>query len=54
LIPGQGVTVATSDGGIGRQLSLQLEVEAYASDGATRVTAAQDFEGIASVQLHAE
>ncbi len=54
LIPGQGLTVATSDGGIGRQLSLQLEVEAYASDGATRVTAAQDFVGTASVQLHAE
>ena len=54
LMPGQGVSVAASDGGIGRQLSLQLEVEAYLSDSAAHVTAAQTFEGNTSVELHAE
>jgi hypothetical protein len=54
LMPGQGVTVATSDGGIGRQLSLQLEVEAYLSDSTAHVTAAQTFEGSTSIELHAE
>jgi hypothetical protein len=54
LMPGQGVTVAASDGGVGRQLSLQLEVEAYLSDSAAHVTAAQTFEGNTSIELHAE
>ena len=54
LMPGQGVSVAASDGGVGRQLSLQLEVEAYLSDSAAHVTAAQTFEGNTSVELHAE
>lgn len=54
LIPGRGVTVAASNGGVGRQLSLQLEVEAYLSDSAAHVTADQPFEGNTNIELQAE